>query len=806
MGTLMNDIRHASRQLRRAPGFTAVVVLTLALGIGATTAIFSVVNNTVLRPMMVREIDRLVRLDDSTVGEPDVPLNITPLNIEAVRAQSTSFEAVTVQQYQPFILQGDGEPERLRGVAVSEGWLETLGIRPVAGRGFRAEEQAEGAASDAVLIGHGLWQRRFGQSPDAVGSTLLLNGRSRTVVGVLPRGFRFPYEGEVWVPLEYEPTNGRDHYLLAFGRLAEGVSLEEAQRELGVISERLAREYPATNEGWIVRATDLRRNLIRGHDRTALALLLIVGFLLLMSCVNVANLMLASSVFRQREMAIRAALGAGRRHQLRQLATESLLLAALGGAAGLLLALWLRPYLSHLVPPVMSVELAQDEIVLDLRVVVFVAGVSLLSGVLASLIPKLRSADFELHATLKEGTRAGGQGRRGRRFGRGMVAAEFGFAMTLLVGASLVVQGFMAGYGGPLGFDPERLLTLRLALPEHEYATAEERNLLVERMLRRVDAVPGVGSAAASSANPLLGGRSTRVVREGASLEPSFEGHPANHRYASPGLFRTLGIPLVAGRPFTPQDDAAHPGVVIVSRSMADRLWPGVDPLGRRLKQGGPGSDSPWLTLVGVAGDIRDEGDLEDTLYVPYAQHDSARGATELHLIVRTDGDPRGLGRAVQSAVWEIDSDLPVYDVAAMADVRSSGYLLERAGARMGSAFGLFALLLAALGVYGVIAYAVSQNRREWAVRKALGAAPPRILGSILAEASKAIVPGLIAGAAGAWAFARLLESWLVDIGTPHPAVYPALALVLGLVGLAACLGPARMASRIDPMTSLREE
>lgn len=806
MFTLMADLRYSIRTLGKNPGFTLAVVLTLALGIGATTAIFSVVNNTMLRPMMVDDVDRLVRLDDFMEGELGVPRNISGRNIEAVRKQNTAFESVTVQRYQPFVLHGEGEPERLRGAAVSPGWLQTLGIQPVVGRGFGPDEHAEGGQSEAVLIGHGLWQRRYGGSPEVVGRSVLLNGRSRTVVGVLPRGFRFPYEGEIWTPIEYDATDGEQHNLLAFGRLGPGTTIAQAQSELRVISERLARAHPETNDGWVIRATDLRDNLIRGYDRTALALLMVVGFLLIIACVNVANLMLASAVFRRKEMAIRAALGAGRGRQLRQLATESVVLSLIGGALGLAIALLARPYLSYLVPPVMSVELAQDDIVLDFRILLFVFGVSLSSGLASSLLPRMRTAEFDLQSALNDSGRSGSGGRHGRRMGRGIVTAEFGLAMILLVGASLVIQGFVSGHGGPLGFDPNQVLTMRVSLPGHEYTEAGQRNRTADELLARVRGVPGVDSAALTTSNPLLDGWSTRATPESRAADEAFRGHLVNHASVSPGFFETLGIPLLQGRAFSHGDDAEHPGVTIVSRRTAQQLWPGENALGKRLKQGGPESENPWLTVVGVAGEVRNEGDIDIAWYLPYAQHRSEREASEFHLMIRTPGDPGAVSRPVQEAIWEVDPDIPVYGVSSMSRVRSTGFVLERAGAAMGAAFGAFSLLLAGLGVYGVMAYAVSQSRRDWAIRKALGASRGKVTGAILGEAARSIVPGILLGAIGAWVFVQILVRWLSDIGSPHPGIYPATALALALIGLAACFGPARKAGRIEPAGALREE
>lgn len=803
---VVQDVRYSLRVLRRSPGFTAGVVLTLAVGIGGSTAIFSVINNTLLRPMMIREVGRLVRLDDVAPGSggPGHGSNISPLNIEAVREQATVFESVSVQQYRPFVLTGSGEPLRLRGVGVSQGWLNTLGVQPLRGRGFSSQEHQRGDDADVALIGYGLWQRRFGGERSVIGRSLVLNGRPRTVVGVLPPGFRFPYEGEVWVPLEYDPTNGEEHYLLAFGRLKEGVSLEEARSELAIISSRLAREHPATNSGWVIAATDLRENLVRGYDETAIALLSVVGFLLLLGCLNVANLMLARAVYRRREMALRAALGANRGRRFRQLAVESLVLAAAGGGLGLLLTLLIRPYLSHLVPPVMSVELAQDEIVLDLRIVGFVIAVSLLAGLIAALAPNLRWSGADLHQALGSGARSGGGVHRSR-IGRLLIAAEVAFALILLIGAGGIVAGFVRSQSRPLGFEPAEMLTMRLSLPSYRYEPWE-RPGIVDEVIRETEGLAGVRSASIGTGNPLLPTWTTSLVPEGRAAADDEAAYDVNLRVVTPGYFRTLGIPLFQGRGFRSEDDTSGVAVAMLSRDIAQRIWPDSDPIGKRIRLRRADHDQPWLTVVGVAGDLREIGDTEGALYLPYAQFQTWIVGAEVHLMARAQGEPSSLIRPVQSAIWGVDSDIPIFAASAMSDVRSDQWILERAGAMMGAAFALFGVLLAGLGVFGVIAYAVSQTRREWAVRGALGARPAQITGAVLLDAARAVLLGVAVGVLGALALNRIIGHLLVRADGLGPGLYIALAALLTVVGLAAAALPARAAGRLDPMIILRQE
>jgi putative ABC transport system permease protein len=802
----VQDVRYSLRVLRRSPGFTAGVVLTLAVGIGGSTAIFSVINNTLLRPMMIREVGRLVRLDDVAPGSagPGDGSNISPLNIEAIRERATVFESVSVQQYRPFVLTGSGEPLRLRGVGVSEGWLSTLGIQPIRGRGFTTQEHRRGDDADVALIGYGLWQRRFGGAPGVIGRSLVLNGRARTVVGVMPRGFRFPYEGEVWVPLEYDRTNGAEHYLLAFGRLEEGVALEEARSELTIISNDLAREYPATNSGWVIAATALRENLVRGYDETAIALLSVVGFLLLLGCLNVANLMLARAVYRRREMALRAALGAGRGRRFRQIAVESLVLAAAGGALGLLLTLLIRPYLSHLVPPVMSVELAQDEIVLDFRIAGFVTAVSLLAGLIAALAPVLRGSGADLRQTVNSGARSGGGVHRSR-IGRLLIAAEVAFALILLIGAGGVVVGFLRTASRPLGFEPEEVLTMRLSLPSYRYEPWE-RPAIVNEIIRESEAVTGVRSASIGTGNPLLPSWTTSLVPEGRATDDDAAANDVNLRVVTPGYFRTLGIQLYQGRGFGSGDDSSGVAVAILSRAAARRIWPDSDPIGKRVRLRRADRGQRWLTIVGVAGDIREIGDIESALYLPYAQFQTWIVGAEVHLMARAQREPRSLIRPMESAIWSVDSDIPIFGAAQMSDVRSDQWILERSGAMLGAAFALFGILLAGLGVFGVIAYAVSQTRREWAVRGALGARPAQITGAILLDAARAVLLGVAVGLLGALALNRVIGHLLAHADGLGPGLCIALAALLTAVALAAAALPARAAGRLDPMIILRQE
>jgi predicted permease len=795
-------VGYGLRRLRSRPLRTVSVVLMLAVGIGASTAVFSVVNNTLLRPMMLDDIQRLVRIDD-VVPDGSQTSNVSPLNAETLRQRASTLDPVIVQDYRPFVLTGQGEPERLRGAGVSRGFIRGLGVAPALGRAFTPDEHRVGEAAGVVLVSWSLWQRHWAGRRTILGTTLVLNGSPRAVVGVMPRGFHFPYEADVWVPLDYDPSRAAPHYLLVFGRIAPGQTPGDVQREMDRISTRLRAAAPEANRGVTLRAMPLRDNLVRGYDRTSLALLSVVGFLLLVGAVNVAGLGLAEARARAREMAVRSALGATRHAQMAQLLAEAATLSALGGAVGVVLAVLLRPLLSLLVPPVMSVELAQDDIVFDHRVLAFAVGASVVAALVAGVLPAMRAAVRDPAGTL----RAGGWVGRGGRAGSGLllVGVELALAMVLLTGASSVTAAFVRDRLRPLGYRADRVLTLRASLPEDRYAGEERRTTVVEAIRRRIEALPGVAAAGVQTGNPARGGwveRATRPDRPGSDGAV-----PTYVRLATPGALESLGVPLLAGRMLDARDEEGAPAVV-VSRSLARRLWGDArDGLGRRLLLPAAPADTTEWTVVGVCGDVREEGDVTAALYLPYARHRGRLPAQEIDIFVRVaSGSPGAAAPSVRAAVHEVDADLALYGVRPQAEVRTAAQALDRAGATLAAGLVAFGLLLCAIGVFGVASNVAARMRPALGVRKALGAHAIALMKAGMAPTMRAVGGGIAAGVVAAWLANRALAAHVTGLQRPDPWLYGTVAIVLGAVALASALGPLVRAASVDPVRVLRDD
>ena len=799
---ILRDVRHALRRVRSRPARSLSVVLMLGVGVGASTAVFSVVNNTLLRPMMLRDVDTLVRIDD-VARDGSQTSNVSPLNADLLGRRTTTLDPVIVQDYRPFVLTGKGEPERLRGSGVSAGFLRGLGVNPLLGRGFTQQDHRAGEDAGTVLVSWDLWQRHWNGDESVLGSAAVLNGRPRSIVGVMPRGFHFPYEADVWVPLDYEPTLSDPHYLLVFGRLAPGHDPAEVQRELDAISTELRTAAPEDNRGVGLRAMPLRDNLVRGYDRTALALLSVVGFLLLVGAVNVASLGLAEAQARAREMAIRAALGATRRRQVAQLLAESGTLALLGGGAGVALAAVLRPFLSLLVPPVMSVELAQDDIALDSRVLLFALVASVVAALVAGVLPALRSAVRDPARTL----RGGGAARPGGRTGSGLllVGIELALAMVLVTGAGAVTAAFVRGQARPLGYRADGVLALEASLPEDRYPGDRGRVEVVDAIRRRVAELPGVSAAAMATGNPARGGWIGRASADGGADATN---DPETYlRFVTPGFLHTLEVPLVAGRALDARDDAGPPSVVVSAR-LARRLW-GEErsAVGRTLVLPDvPASATQW-TVVGVCGDLREEGEVETAVYLPYARHRGRLPGQEVDLFVRASGgDAAAVAPEVRAAVHEVDATLALYGVVPQEEVRSASVALERAGATLAAGFVVFGLLLSAIGVFSVVSTVTGRTRRAVGVRKALGAGPVRLFAAALVPTLGAVSLGVGVGAATAWGANRVLGTSIVGLPAPDALLFATAAAVLCVVALAAALGPLLSVARIDAASVLRAD
>jgi len=803
----LHDLRYAARVLAKNPGFTAVAVIALAVGVGANSVIFSAVNTILLRPLPYKDPDRLVMVfeDASALGYPrDTP---APANFIDWRDQNKVFEGMAALADVSVNLTGAGEPERLDGKRVNASLFPTLGVEPQLGRWFTPEEDQPGA-NRVVMLSHALWQRRFGSDPAIVGKTIMLNGAGFSIVGVMPESFQFPErEDQFWIPIAFsqnEAARRGSHYLQVVARLRPGVSLGQAQAEMSAIAARLQQQYPEQDTGVGAAVVPLHEQLV-GNMRTVLLVLLgAVGFVLLIACANVANLLLARAAARQKEIATRIALGASRLRLVRQLLTESVLLAVLGGGVGLLLSVWGVRVLKVFIPDNIS---QAKEIAVDARVLVFTLLVSLLTGLVFGIAPALQATNFNLNETLKEGGRGPAMGGRGNRVRRVLVVAEVAVSLVLLIGAGLLVNSFLRLRGVDPGFRTDHVLTMSVTLPPLKYPDHARREAFYTELIDRVGALPGVKSAAVASQIPLIKqGDSVGVVFEGRPLpEPGKENIVAT-RVVSPRYFETMGIRLLRGRVFDNQDRIGSPVVAVISDSMARRYWPGEDPVGKRLCPGRPQTPDDWVTVVGVVGDVLQYGldaDQKPQMYLSYQQSDYF---VPRRLVVSTSVEPEGMTSAVRAAVWAIDRDQPVSDIETMDAVLSDSIARQRFSALLLGVFGLVALLLAAVGIYGVMAYTVTQRTHEIGLRMALGARAGDVLKMVVRQGMALALGGVGLGLIGGLALTRVIASLLFGVSATDPLTFAGVSLLLIFVTLVACFVPARRATKVDPLSALRFE
>jgi putative ABC transport system permease protein len=809
--TFWRDCRYAARSLRRSPGFALVAVGTLALGIGANTAIFSVVNAALLRPLPYRDPSGIVLLwgADRVTGAERGQVSAT--DVADWRAQARSFEAVaTYGDWRPLLSEGAGEPERLPAAQVGDGFFDVMKGRPLLGRAFLPEEQ-EGGKDAVVVLGYGLWQRRFGGDPSIVGRTIKLSGRPHTVVGVMPPDFTSLPAGllqepaELYRPVAEQPAEAErgSRHLRAIARLKPGVALEQAQAEMTTIAGRISEAHPTENTNYGVRVTPLREDLV-GNVRPALLLLFgAVGFVLLIACANVGNLLLARAGARRREIAIRAALGAGRGRIVRQLLTESMLLSLLGGGLGLLAAAWGTGVVgrvgAQLVPWLGRVEV-------DARILAFTFAVSVLTGIVFGLAPALQASRPDLNASLKEGGRsvAGAGGRlRGA-----LVVAEVALSLVLLVGAGLLIKSVARLRGVDPGFTAEGVATMNLWLPSAKYQKGADQHEFYARLAERVGGIPGVEAVGVTSVLPVSGNFDGRTVEVEGRAYGAGERPEVENYYVSPGYLRAMSIRLTRGRAFTDADSKDAPPVVLVSETMARRQWGDEDPLGKRLRYYDPyaSKDVPWRTVVGVVADVKLTGlDTKGTqgLYAPEAQSPSPA----MTLVVRTGaGDPAAVVPAVRREIAALDKDLAVFNVKTMGELVADSLLLRRFSMLLLGAFAALALVLASVGIYGLIAYTVTQRTHEIGVRVALGAQRSDVFRLVVGRGMRLTLAGVGAGVVAALGLTRLMESLLFGVSASDPPTFAAIALLLTLVSLAACYVPARRATRVDPLIALRYE
>ncbi|HEY2626370.1 MAG TPA: ABC transporter permease [Candidatus Udaeobacter sp.] len=813
---LWQDLRYGARILLKSPAYTAIAVMALALSIGANTAIFSAVNTLLLRPLPLEDLDRLVF--SVALREGFDPFGSSLLEFEAYRQRNHSFASVGAAMLRSFNLTGRGEPERIRGASVMADYLTTLGVKPVLGRGFTLEEDQPGGPGVA-LIGYGFWQKHFGGNTSVIGEKLNLEGRSRTVVGVMPPGFDLPEAAEIWLPLQtkIDSLPFADRAVPGYevvAKLRPGISLKQADAESKSIARQLEQEFPQVRGGWSVKLVWLRQELlgdVAGRVNKALiALMGGVGFLLLICCANVTNLQLVRGVARTRELALRRALGARRSRLVRQLLTESVLLALVGGAGGLLLAHWILPLIAAM-NPIQGISLAGffHTFRIDSRVLTFALLVTLATGVIFGLVPALKGAgEREVMPRLKQGDQRTA-GVAGRGWLNILIVAEIAVAMTLLVGGGLMLQSFNRLQHVDLGFRPDNLLTMKTILPASKYSEYPQRVAFVDQVLARVKNLPGVLAAGTTTNIPLereIAYDSVFNVEEHPSANPN-DVPITSHRLVSPDYLKTLGVTLIKGRLIEESDRAGSLPVVVISEELARQAWLGEDPLGKRIKRVRADQNFPWMTVIGVVKDVKE--DLfnyrvnRPVWYVPYAQ---VENNFPVNVVVRTNSDPTNLAAAVREAIHGIDPDQPISDVMTMNENLSGVLVTERFGAILMSVLAASGLLLAALGLYGVMAYSVSQRTAEIGLRVALGAQRAHVLQLVLGQGVKLTLLGVAIGLTAAWGLSRLLVSLLFGVSATDPTTFASISLLLVSIALLACFLPARRALTVDPMVALRYE
>ena len=804
------DLRYGGRNLLRTPMFTLVAVITLALGIGANAAIFSVVNAVLLRPLAYKDPDRLVTLLH-IFSNP-----VAVANYIDWRDQSRSFEAMGAAEYWSPNLTGTDPPEHLLGLRMTQNLLPMLGVEPLLGRVFLPGEDQTGAEHEVVLS-HRLWQRRFNSDPNVLGKSIVLDGQGYTVIGVMPLEFKFaPFwaiHAELWAPLAFGDRihNRGGNSLRVFARLKPGVTLREARAEVATITARLEKQYPGTNRDVFV--TPLKENVVGKVETPLLVLLGAVGFVLLIACANVAHMLLARTADRQKEIAVRTALGAGRWRVMRQFLTENLLLAALGAAAGLLLAMWGTRGLVLLSPAKLP---RVDMVAIDTPVVLFLLGVTVLTALAFGLAPAWHAAIGNLSGALKEGGRGGTDGIRRNRLRSFLVASEFALAFILLIGAGLMIRSFFALQSVDPGFNPHRVLAMVVSVAGSNEADAERRALFYRQLLDRVRALPGVESAGGINHLPLAGdiwGWSFNI--EGRPKPRPGESPGAVYRVVMPGYFETMRLPVLRGRAITERDDARVPGVVLINERAASQYWPGEDPIGKRMSFEADAYKLPiWLTVIGVVKNAKQSDwadDIDPEAYLAALQNRDFLGAVGSHiayltLVVRTSGDPAALAAPVKRTVWSFDRNLPISEVVTMDRVVADATAEPRFEMLLLSVFAAIALLLAAVGIYGVMSYSVSRRTHEIGIRISLGASRADVLRMVVRQGMVQVLAGTAVGVAGALLLSRLMAGMLYGVRPTDPATFAAVGIVLGLAALAATGVPARGATRIDPMVALRHE
>ena len=811
MNTFFQDIRYGIRGLLKNPAFTMIAVLSLGLGIGANTAIFSLINTVLLQPLPFYQPEKLAIVweEASFAGFPqNTP---APANYADWKAQNQSFEDMAALAGRSYNITGDGEPHRIEAYAVTANFFPLLGVQPVLGRAFLADDDKP-EANRTALLSHGLWQSRYGGQRDVINKEIQLDGEKYTVVGVMPAGFQFlSLEGGnfLWVPMAFTPeqlANRGGHYLTVVGRMKPDINVAQAQADIDAIMQRLRDDYP--NQVGRLGATvlPLNQQLTGEVRRPFFVLLVAVGFVLLIACVNVANLLLSRATNRRKEIAVRSALGASRVRIVRQLLSESVLLGALGGVIGLLFALWSFSFLQQLVPANMVLT---ANLGLDLRVLGYTLLLSLLTSMVFGLAPALQASKIDLNEALKQGGGRGGTDVAGNRLRGTMVVFEVALALVLLVGAGLLIQTFFhlrAQYADLL---PDNVLTIRTVLARTKYDTHQKRVAFYDQVLERVKSLPGVETAGYTTTIPLAwkGGTSGFTV-EGQPVELSLS-YDANHRQVTSDYLKAMGVALQEGRYFAESDNENSLPVAIVNETMARQYWQGEEVIGKRFKIGRQDSERPWLTVVGVVADVRQMGTdvaVKAEMYLPHRQTNYQTWFAPQDLVIRTSVDPMNLVTAVRREIHSLDADQPLSNIRTMSEVLGEETSQRRLRMILLVAFAALALLLSSIGIYGVLSYFVAQHTPEIGVRLALGAQPKDIVGLVLKRGMGLALTGVGIGLLSSFALVRLMATMLYGVRATDTLTFLVVAVMLTGVALLACLVPARRAAKVDPMIALRYE
>jgi putative ABC transport system permease protein len=810
MGTLWQDIKFGWRTLAKAPGFTALAIVALALGIGANTAIFSIADAFLLKPINIPDPEHLVVAGEMAPQQTTDVNNVAPANYRDWQEQAKSFEVMGTDEWDEINLTGVGAPEKIQGFLVSANFFEICSVQPILGRTFVAGEDQPGH-DNVVVLGENMWAQRFGADPKLIGQNIHLDGKAYTVIGVMPRTFSFPKTAELWLPMALTPTDWQvrnNHTLIVIGKLKPGVTLESANTEIRAISNRLATTYPATNRGWSARIMGVRAYEVGDETRSYTLLLLgAVGFVLLIVCANVANLQFVRAASRQKEIAIRVALGGSRFRMVRQLLTESMITATAGAALGLAFAQWsIRTVLRYMPAEVAKFVPGWYEIRLDSRALLFTIFAAAIAGVMSGILPALQSSRLDVNSTLKEGGRSGAGGRGRHRLRNALVITQVTLATVLLIGAGLLTRGFHTLLDLNNGFQPETLLTMRVNLPDTRYAKPEQWRQFFDRALVRLSALPGVEAAGETSWVPYGdgGGNAQFSVREKPWHDAS-EMPTSASLVISSNYLEMMHISLLRGRTITAQDGPDTESVTVISQSLAKTFFTKDDPLGQHIKIGAADSKNPWMTIVGVVGNVKMQwGDQRPSyaFYRPYQQLARPYGS----FVLRTTGDPMLLAPAARTAISAVDSEEAVIDVLPMSKVISNAIIgLAYVSAMMG-VMGMMALLLSAVGVYGVMAFTVTERTHEIGVRMALGAQPSNVLLLVVGKGVLLAGIGLLLGLPLGYFASRLLASLIYGVGSFDPLTFAGVSLVLVVVVVLACWFPARRATRVDPMIALRYE